>query len=590
MTKEHSWRYLTLGILFTALAGFIVLQMVRIQISPQAKYFRDRGKAVSGYWKTFFPARGSIYDRTGHMLAGNTTVYEVGVDLTNPERNPATIAMAANAVLGLDYDYVFGLANQASSDKAIYRMIADFVTEEEKERLEHLREEMEIAYGNSDDPERPSLEGLVFQPHLQRSYPDGNLAANLIGFVNREGRGFFGVEEQFDDLLAGDPQVIWVPSDPNRVEELPSIPPGASLVLTIDRTIQVEMETILDNALDETGAESGTIAIMEPSTGEIIAMATTPRLDLNEYWRYGEVFVDPLMTYNNAISKSYESGSVFKVFTMASALDNKSVEPDTMFLDTGAFEIGGTVIHNWNGGAWGYQDMIGCMKYSLNVCLAWIASQLGTASFYEYLQDFGIGSLTGIELAGEVPGRLKLPGDSDWYEAELGTNSFGQGVSVTPVQMLKAVSAFANEGKMMTPRILLSMQKDGREYRTQPQVAGIPISVETARTLTNMLAISVEVESYSNAVVEGYRIAGKTGTGEIPTPFGYTSNVTNASFVGWGPLDDPQFIVYVWLEKPKTSIWGSEVAAPVFREVVESLVILMNIPPDDIRMQLQSSN
>jgi cell division protein FtsI/penicillin-binding protein 2 len=234
--------------------------------------------------------------------------------------------------------------------------------------------------------------------------------------------------------------------------------------------------------------------------------------------------------------------------------------------------------------------MIGCIKHSLNVCLAWIASEVGTGKFYEYMQAFGIGSLTGIELAGEVPGRLKLPGDSDWYEAELGTNSFGQGVSVTPVQMLMAVSAFANEGKMMTPRILLSMKKDGREYRTQPQIAGIPISAETARTMSDMLAISVEVESYSNAVVDGYRIAGKTGTGEIPTPFGYTSNVTNASFVGWGPVDDPRFIVYVWLEKPQTSIWGSEVAAPVFREVVETLVVLMNIPPDDIRMQLQNSN
>jgi len=590
MTKEYSWRYITLGLIFTALAAFIVLQMIRIQLSPQAKYFRDRGNSVSGYWKTFSPARGSIYDRNGHLMAGNKTVYEVGVDLTNPARNPTTIAMAANAVIGLDYDYVFGLVSQASSDKGIYRMIADFVTEEQKERLDELNDQMSIAYANSDDPDRPSLDGLQFRPHLQRSYPEERLAANLIGFVNREGRGFFGIEEQYNDLLAGEPQIMWVPSDPNKVEEFPNIPPGASLVLTIDRTIQSEMEAILDDALNDTGAESGTIAIMDPKTGEIIAMATTPRIDLNEYWRYGEVFVDPQMTYNNAISKSYESGSVFKVLTMSAAVDNKSVAPDTMFLDTGAFEIGGTVIRNWNGGAWGYQDMVGCIKHSLNVCLAWVASELGNGQFYKYMQAFGIGSLTGIELAGEVPGRLKQPGDNDWYEAELGTNSFGQGVSVTPVQMLMAVSSLANEGKMMTPRIVLSMKKDGREYRTQSQVAGMPISAETARVMSNMLAITVEVESYSNAVVEGYRIAGKTGTGEIPTPFGYTSNVTNASFVGWGPVDDPQFIVYVWLEKPMTSIWGSEVAAPVFREVVEHLVVLMNIPPDDIRMQLQNSN
>ena len=156
MTKEYSWRYMTLGLLFTALAAFIVLQMVRIQISPQAKFFRDRGKAISGYWKTFYPARGPIYDRNGHLLAGNKTVYEVGVDLTNPARNPSTIAMAFNAVLGLDYDYVFTLANQASSENAIYRMIADFVTEEEKVRLQKLRDEMFIAYAESDDVDQPT--------------------------------------------------------------------------------------------------------------------------------------------------------------------------------------------------------------------------------------------------------------------------------------------------------------------------------------------------------------------------------------------------------------------------------------------------
>ncbi len=590
MTRELPWRYMTLGLLFTAMAFFILLQMIRIQVSPQAKFFRDRGDAVSGYWKTFSPARGAIYDRNGNMLAGNTTVYEVGIDLTNPELNPATIAMALNAVVGLDYDEVFLAANQAASDNVIYRMIADYVTSEQKDRLEQLSDDLLAAYEGSEEDERPSLEGLEFRPHLQRSYPEGNLAANILGFVNREGKGFFGVEEKFDDLLAGSPQTVWVSSDPNKVEQFPNIPPGASLVLTIDRTVQSKMEEILDEALANTGAESGTIAIMDPNTGEIIAMATTPRIDLNEYWRYGEIFVDPTMTFNNAISKSYESGSVYKVLTMAAALDAGAVKPDTMFLDTGTFEIGGATIHNWNGGAWGYQDMIGCMKYSLNVCLAWVASEVGAGKFYSYMKSFGIGSLTGIELAGEVTGRLKQPGDSDWYEAELGTNAFGQGVSVTPVQMLMAVSSFANEGKMMTPRILHSMWKDGREYRTQPQIAGMPISAESAKTISDMLAITVDVESYSNAVVDGYRIAGKTGTGEIPTPFGYTSSVTNASFVGWGPVDDPTFIVYVWLEKPQSSIWGSEVAAPVFREVVENLVILMNIPPDDIRVGLMNSN
>jgi cell division protein FtsI/penicillin-binding protein 2 len=587
MTQDHSWRYLTLGLLLSALAGFIVVQMVRIQVSPQAEVFRSQGEAFAGSWRTLEPARGQIYDRSGNLLAGNLTVYEVGVDIA-AVKNPNTIALAVNAVTGADYEDVFAAASRDPESGAVYAVLANYVTEEQKARLEQFTAEMKTAYGDSRDPDAPSLEGLVFTPHLQRSYPEKDLGSNILGFVNREGKGFFGVEERFDDLLAGESKTVWVPLDPNRVEEVPDVPPGASLILTIDRAIQREIEDILDNAIAEHGAEAGTILVMDPRTGEILSMATTPRLDLNEFWRYGEVF-EGSTPFNRAVSKSYEPGSVYKVLTMAAGLDSGVVDPDSSFLDTGAIEIGGTVIHNWNSGAWGPQTMLGCMQHSLNVCLAWLATELGANRFYQYMEDFGIGHLTGVELAGEDPGRLKRPGDEDWYEADLGTNSFGQGVAATPVQMVMAVSAIANDGKMVTPRILRAMIDKGRQYNTSPQVAGMPISAETAHKLTDMLATSLEVES-SDALVEGYRVAGKTGTAEIPTPFGYTSNQTHASFVGWGPADDPRFLVYVWLEKPTSSPWGSVVASPVFRQVVERLVVLMNLPPDDVRERLMGSN
>jgi cell division protein FtsI/penicillin-binding protein 2 len=583
VTNESSWRYTTLGLLLSAMAFFIVVQMVRIQLSPQAEVFRDQGNAYSGGWRTIVPARGEIFDRWGHLLAGNTTVYEVGVELADVQ-NPSTIALALNAIVGADHDEVFAAASQESSKTAVYRVLADFVTEEQKTRLEQLAEEMDVAYQDNKDQKRPSLAGLTFVPHLQRTYPEKDLASNVLGFVNRQGKGFFGVEEKLNDLLAGTPQTVWVPADPNRVEEIPDIPPGASLTLTIDRAIQSEMEDILDQALITSGAENGTILVMDPRTGEILAMATTPRLDLNEYWRYAEVFVNPT-PFNRAVSKAFEPGSVYKVLTMSAALDSDTVKPSTPFLDTGVFEIGGAIIRNWNGGAWGPQDMLGCMQHSLNVCLAWVASQVGANTFYSYMQDFGIGHLTGVDLAGEVPGRLKIPGDNDWYEADLGTNAFGQGVSVTPVQLVTAVSALANDGKMVTPRVVKSMRDKGRVYNTSPQVAGMPISDETAHTITKMLSTSLEVES-SVALVEGYKLAGKTGTAEIPTPLGYTSSATNASFIGWGPIDDPRFLVYVWLEKPTSSPWGSVVAAPVFHDVVERLVVLMNLPPDNVRKRL----
>lgn len=318
----------------------------------------------------------------------------------------------------------------------------------------------------------------------------------------------------------------------------------------------------------------------------MLAMATIPRLDLNKYWRYGEIF-EGETPFNRAVSQAYEPGSVYKVLTMAAGLDSKAVKPESTFVDTGLFEIGGTFIRNWNSGAWGPQDMQGCLQHSLNVCLAWVASQTGAKKFYEYMNAFSIGHQTGIELAGESSGRLKEPGDADWYDADLGTNAFGQGVSATPLQMAAAISAIANDGKMMAPRIVRSIISDGRQFDTEARMVGMPISADTAHTLTEILARSLESEA-SNALVEGFRVAGKTGTAEIPTPYGYTSDVTNASFVGWGPVPENRFLVYIWLEKPKTSIWGSEVAAPIFPKVVEKLVVLMDIPPDDVRNALFS--
>lgn len=583
MNASGSWRYTTLGILLSALAFFIVVQMLRIQLSPQAEALRDKGELYSGTWRTITPARGQIYDRRGNLLAGNRTVYEVGVVLEEVE-NPSTIALALNAVVDADYDQVFSAASTEPSGDAIYATLARFVTEEQKQRLDQLAEEMQLAYGDSKDENKPSLAGLTFDPRLQRSYPEKDLASNILGFVNWEGEGFFGVEERFDRELSGSPERVWIPFDPNRVEEFPDVPEGSSLILTIDRVIQAEMEKIVETAIEESGSESATILVMDPKTGDILAAATSPRLDLNEFWRYDEVF-EGSTPFNRVVSETYEPGSIFKVLTMAAALDAGAVKPKTTFLDTGSIEVGGTIIRNWNSGAWGPQDMLGCMQHSLNVCLAWVATELGANKFYQYLQDFGIGHLTGVDMAGENPGRLKQPGDEDWYEADLGTNSFGQGVAVTPLQMLMAVTALANDGQMAFPRIVMSIIDDGKQYNTTPRVAGAPISAKTAQKLTDMLATSLEVES-SSALIDGYRVAGKTGTAEIPTPFGYTSSQTNASFVGWGPVDDPRFVVYVWLEKPTTSPWGSVVAAPVFRQVVERLVVLMDIPNDEMKAQL----
>lgn len=585
MNKDTIWRYTFLGYLISILPIMIGLQLIRIQTDSARKdYFNRQHEQYIGYFHRIEPARGLIYDRYGSLLAGNKKVYEVGVELWQV-RNPETIAMAMASITDADYNEILEIASIEPSENAVYAVLANDITPAQQEQLEILQDHIRETFSASDDPRAPSLSGLVFYPHLRRTYPEKSTASNIIGFVGHEGNGFYGVEGYYDDILAGDAKMVWLPTDPNRVVGLPDTPPGVSLVLTIDREIQAAMEELADRSMKRYGADSATIMILDPKTGEVIAMASTPRLDLNEYYRYSEIFTDST-PFNRAISQTYEPGSVYKVLTLATGLDSGAITPQTEFLDTGMIEVGGAVIYNWNYGAWGPQDMTGCMQHSLNVCLAWIAQQIGAKDFYEHMQNFGIGRRTGIDLAGEARGRLKIPGDGDWYEAELGTNSFGQGVSATALQMASAVSALANDGKIMAPHIVTSMINKGEQHDIGKQVIAEPISAETAHTATEMLAVSLEVEA-SDALVTGYRIAGKTGTGEIATPIGYTTYETNASFVGWGPVDDPRFVVYVWLEKPSTSIWGSETAAPMFSEVVEELVVLMKLPPDDIRLNLQ---
>jgi cell division protein FtsI/penicillin-binding protein 2 len=308
-------------------------------------------------------------------------------------------------------------------------------------------------------------------------------------------------------------------------------------------------------------------------------------MNLNEFWNYGTIY-DNASEYNQAVSMPYEPGSVMKILTMAAALDSGTVNANTPFLDTGAIMVGGATIQNWDREAWGPQNMVGCLQHSLNVCMAWLSTSMGTETFYGYMNRFGLGHLTGVDMAGEAAGRLKVPGDGDWYPVDLGTNSFGQGVAVTPIQMMMAASSIANDGRTVTPHVLYAMMREGRQYNVPPQYAGAPITQVTADTLSEMLALSLEQEA-SLALVPGYRLAGKTGTAQIPTESGYyDATSTNASFIGWGPVDDPRFMVYVWLERPSASIWGSDTAAPVFSEMVQKTVMLLDIPPDYIRQQI----
>lgn len=582
MRQQYAWRSRALVIVMALGAAAIIGQIIRIQNSREAAIFRQAASNYASELRTFYPDRGEIYDRSGHLLAGNKTVYEVGVDLFTV-RDAEAIARTVSLQLGLDYNQLYDTIVNPPPGLA-YVVLADYVEGDQAAALQQLKITLQE---QAADGALGPLTGLEFKAHPQRSYPEGALASNILGFVNREGRGYFGVEEKYSDLLAGNPVQVLVPTDPNNAVDIPHVPDGTTLILTVNRDLQAASEAILDQALATYGAQSGTIIVMDPRSGEIYAMATTPRMDLNQFWNYGVIYQNA-SEYNRAVSMPYEPGSVMKILTMAAALDNGTVSPGTFFLDTGAILVGGATIQNWDRQAWGPQDMTGCLQHSLNVCLAWVSTQMGPQSFYGYMNRFGFGHLTGVDLAGEAAGRLKVPGDGDWYPVDLATNAFGQGVAATPIQMMMAASSIANGGRTVTPHVLFAMLRDGRQYNVPPQYAGSPISAQTAQALNEMLAVSLENES-SMALVPGYRIAGKTGTAQVPTPYGfYDSTATNASFIGWGPVDDPRFLIYVWIEKPSASIWGSETAAPVFAQVAEKTVILLDIPPDLVRQQIAS--
>ena len=579
MRQQYARRTQALAAVMGFIALAIIVQITRIQNSAEADFFRQQAENYAYVLHTFYPERGEIYDRNGRLLAGNKTVYEIGVDLSTV-KDAHAIAFAVSSELGMDYDKMIKVIQNPPEDLS-YLVIADFIEAQPVLNLQALKKALQ---DQSPEGTRGGLTGLQFKSHPQRSYPEDALASNIIGFVSREGRGYFGIEEKYDTLLAGNPVRAYVPTDPNKAFEIQRVPDGTTLILTINRDLQAAAEQILDESLLEYGAQGGTIVVMDPRNGELLAIAASRRMDLNQFWNYGVIF-DQASEFNPAISKPYEPGSVSKILTMAAALDSGTVTPATSYLDTGSILVGGATIKNWNQEPWGLQDMTGCLQHSLNVCMATLSSQMGAGSFYSYMDRFGFGQLTGVDMAGEAEGRLKVPGDSDWYPVDLATNSFGQGLTATPIQMLMAVSSVANHGRSVTPHALYAMVRDGRQYNVPAQYAGSPISEQTAKTLSAMLTVSLETEG-SLALIPGYRVAGKTGTAQIPVNGFYDSTQTNTSFIGWGPVDDPQFMIYVWLERPSKSIWGSETTAPVFAKMAEKTVILLDIPPDNIRQQL----
>jgi len=402
---------------------------------------------------------------------------------------------------------------------------------------------------------------------------------HVLGYVDFNGNGGGGIEGYYQTELAGEAASGVVNISPLTKQESFIAREGTDLVLTIDRTVQHAVENHLLQAMNTYYAESGTIIVMDVKTGAILAMASNPCYSPYEFY---DVEEEDLL--NPIVSQQYEPGSVMKLITMAAALDSGTVTPSTTYNDTGIIVLGGHAMYNWDRSTRGVVDMTGLLAHSLNVGAATIASWMGPDTFYTYYQRFGFGRPTGIDLMSEASGQMPLPGSGDWTESSLGTNAFGQGLAVTPIQMISAVSALANDGYLMQPYIVQEIHKDGQVLEHKPTVLSRPISEQTADQITAMAINAVRTEVFG-AQVEGFTVAGKTGTAQIPEGGIYHPSDTIASFIGWFPADAPEVVVLIKLDRPQASPWGSTTAAPAFAELATDLAALLDIPPDSVRLQ-----
>lgn len=505
-------------------------------------------------------ARGIIYDREGQRLAVNTLEYRIGISpnlVSNPQRTATQLA----AILNLDELETY----QALSSDQSYVLLSPRVSAEIGQQVEALE-----------------LDNVIrIEKIPRRVYPQGTLAAQILGFVGGDLQGYYGVEGKFQDQLAGRAREEVVSNIPFEVTDQQEADKGNDLYLTLDRDIQFLVESQLQQSITETSATGGTIIVMNPRSGDILGMASWPSFDPNDYsasresdWR------------NPAVSEQYEPGSIMKVLTIAAGLDSGKISKDWTYNDQGSIDVGGIKIENWDRRAHGVVDTQGILVQSLNVGAATVSLNMGPVDFFKYMSKFNLSRLTGVNLEGEATGTMYILGDPDYSDSSLGTDAFGQGLATTPLQMITAISAIANDGLMMQPNIVQQIVTADGEVPSQPTALGRPITAATAHLVRDMMVAVVRDGLDSDAQLPGYTVAGKTGTAEIPTPVGYRSDAWIMSFIGFLPADDPQVIVLIKLDEPTTGRWASQVVAPIFRRLAERLVVLMEIPPDDVRLAL----
>lgn len=435
-----------------------------------------------------------------------------------------------------------------------------------------------------------NIEGIAFVQISARLYPERGVSGQLIGFVGpgedgpNSSIGKYGIEGSFNELLAGKPGSLLAEKDasgrrlPIGESSIQAAVNGSDVVLTIDRAIQYEACSRIKAAVEKHQADSGSIVVMDPNTGAIMAMCSAPDFDPAEYGK-----IKDLSVLNNPVMLgAYEPGSIFKSFTMAAGIHAEKIAPRTTYNDTGSEEIDDFTVRNSDGKAHGVQTMTYALDESLNTATIFVQRQLGKDAFRRYVEAFGFGEKTGIELSPENKGNISsLAKKGSIFAA---TGSYGQGLTTSPIQLVAAYGALANGGKLMRPYIVDEIiHPDGSREKTKPQVEGTPIDPRTSRLISGMLVSVVENGHGRRAGVPGYWVAGKTGTAQVARTdgnVGYQKDVTIGSFAGYAPASDPRFVMLIKIDHPRDVQWAEASAAPLFGEMAKFLLTYLKVPPE----------
>ncbi|OGI14907.1 MAG: hypothetical protein A2878_00965 [Candidatus Moranbacteria bacterium RIFCSPHIGHO2_01_FULL_54_31] len=549
--------------------AFLIFRLYFIQVLSHDKWLAIAADQHSAF-QELAADRGEIYMRDGdgrYPLAVNREyqmAYAVPKDITDTDHTALELAR----ILQIDATLIrerLGMPNDP------FEIIKKRLTDDEVRQIREAR-----------------LKGVALLPEKYRYYPAGELAAQVVGFASlgeQGGAGGYGIESSQNSRLNGEAGTVtqekdaggrWIPlSD----RDLVSPKNGDSLVLTLDRVIQYETEKVLKESVEAYQADRATAIVMDPKTGDILAMASVPQFDPNNYSQVEDysVFLNP------AVSVTYEPGSIMKPITMAMGIEEGKVSPNTEYTDTGVVQEAGYAIRNAENKVYGRSTMTKVLEESINTGVIHVEKLIGNKAFGEYFTRFGFGERTEIALPAELAGSTRnlenLRSTISFFTA-----SFGQGVTMTPLQMINAYAALANGGVLLRPHIIArTIYADGREEKVQPEIVRQVVSAETSRTIGQMLRSVVTNGHGKRADVPGYLVGGKTGTAQVAknNAKGYEDGLSIGSFVGYAPLDNPRFVVLVKLDNPKNVEWAESSAAPTFGKIMRFLLEYAKIKPTE---------